>query len=235
MEGHNQEGLFEGMAGKVLIRRYKRTCARAECPTCYESWAGKEASRIEHRLRMAPKKSRPIHVVVSPCRDDVLGLNYEALRRKCYVVLKKARFLGGSVIFHPFREDESSKRWYFSPHFHALGFGWIQNVKEGYEAHGWIVKNLGLRKTVAGTALYQLSHAGIHEKRHTVTWFGSLSYNKLNVPAQDPPEELCPICREKLRELWYVGPGPFPVPDQEGDFWVGPEGWMYKPQRFRYG
>ena len=235
VEEHNQEGLLEGMAGKVLIRRYKRTCARAECPTCYESWAGKEAGKIEHRLRMAPRKSRPIHVVVSPSVGDICRLSYEELRRKCYVVLKKARFLGGSVIFHPFREVETSKRWYFSPHFHALGFGWIQNVKEGYEAHGWIVKNLGLRNTVSGTALYQLSHAGVHGKRHTITWFGALAYNKLSVPARVPPEEVCPICGEKLRELWYVGPGPIPVLDEEGDFWVDPEGWMYKPRRFSGG
>jgi len=38
--------LFDGMAGKVYVRVFKRMCARAECPVCYEKWAGKEASKI---------------------------------------------------------------------------------------------------------------------------------------------------------------------------------------------
>ena len=233
VEEHNQEGLFEDMIGKVYVRRYKRTCARAECPICYESWAGKEAGKIQYRLRMAPRKKRVIHLIVSPSTRDICMLSYEELRRKSYSISKESGFWGGSCIFHPYRENELTNRWYFSPHFHMIGYGWIQHTKEGYEKHGWVVKNAGIRKTVSGTALYQLSHAGIHERYHTITWFGSLSYNKMRIPPQDPPLERCPICGEKLRELWYVGP--LDLPEREGEFWFDREGWIYKPRRFSGG
>lgn len=221
------------MVGKALIRMYKRTCMRAECPTCYESWAGKEGRKIQHRLRMAPKKRRPIHLIVSPPMEFWIRHNYEELRRESYVISKSNGFLGGSCIFHPFREDELTKRWYFSPHFHMIGYGWIQHTKEGYERHGWVVKNAGIRKTVSGTALYQLSHAGIHKKYHTVTWFGSLSYNKLKVPPRVPEKDVCPICGQPLRQLWYFGSKA--LPEEEGDYWLEIDGFVYKPTRFSGG
>lgn len=230
VDEHNQEGLCQDMAGKVFVRRYRRTCMRAECPECYESWAGKEAGKIEYRLQMSPKKYRAIHLIVSPPIRVWVRSSFEELRRKSYAISKESGFLGGSCIFHPFREDELTKDWYFSPHFHMIGFGWIERTKEGYERHGWVVKNAGLRKTVSGTALYQLSHAGIHKKYHTVTWFGSLAYNKLRVAKKEPEKECCPICGQELRQLWYFGNED--LPGEEGDFWMDPEGWVYRPKRF---
>ena len=233
VEEHGQEGILENMVGLVFIRRYRRTCMRAECPTCYESWAGKEAGKIERRLRFAPKKSRPIHLVVSPSVEDVCRLSFVELRHKAYVVSKKSGFLGGSCIFHAFRERDSTKKWYFSPHFHMIGYGWIVRTKEGYERHGWVVKNAGLRKTVSGTALYQLSHAGVHGSHHTITWFGNLAYNKMRAPPLEEVEERCPICGQRLRPLWYFGSEELPM--VEGDYWVDPGGWVYKPMRYSGG
>lgn len=233
VEAHNQEGILESMAGKVFVRRYQRTCLRAECPTCYESWAGKEAGKVQDRLRRSPKKGRPIHLIVSPSMLDIARLSYERLRRRSYVISKNSGFKGGSCIFHPFREREGRRGWEVSPHFHMIGFGWIKGTKEGYERHGWVVKNARIRKTVSGTALYQLSHAGIHKHHHTVTWFGSLAYNKLRIPPQEPEKEVCPICGEELRELWYFGSEK--LPEERGDFWLDPEGWVYKPRRFSGG
>ncbi len=233
VEAHTQQGICEDMIGKAFVRIYKRSCVRAECPTCYESWAGKEAGKIQYRLQRAPKKRRPIHLVVSPPTKDVCMLSFEALRRKSYVISKDSGFLGGSCIFHPFRENELTKTWYLSPHFHVLGYGWVVKTKEGYNEHGWVVKNVGIRKTVSGTALYQLSHAGIHDKYHTVTWFGSLSYNKLHIPREIIEKEVCPICGQELREIWYFGG--LDLPEKEGDYWLDPEGWVYKPRRFSGG
>lgn len=236
VEEHVQEGLAEKMAGRVFVRRYRRTCMRAECPTCYESWAGKEAGKIEHRLRMAPLKGRPIHLILSPPMELVVSSDFEDLRRKSYVISKNSGFSGGSCIFHPWREEELTKTWYFSPHFHMIGYGWIHHTKEGYESHGWIVKNARIRKTVSGTALYQLSHAGIHGKHHTVTWFGCLAYNNLRVPPMEEKVERCPMCGQKLRPLYYFGAGD--LPEEEGDYWLevgDPPRWIYKPRRFSYG
>jgi hypothetical protein len=214
----------EHESGLAFVRRIQRRCHRAVCHDCYESWAGREAEKIQYRLRAAPKKRRPIHLVVSPPIEAWVHSTFVELRRKSYVVSKESGFLGGSCIFHPFREDELTKRWYFSPHFHMIGFGWIQGTKEGYAQHGWVVKNVGLRKTVAGTALYQLSHAGVHKKYHTVTWFGSMSYNNLKIPPREP-ENRCPECKSKLRPLEYVGSDEAPM--EKGDYWLPVDDWIY--------
>jgi hypothetical protein len=229
VEEHNQEGLFDSRAGKIFVRLYRRTCLRADCPTCYEKWAGKGAGKIEYRLMMAPGSGRPIHVVASPPVSDVCSLSFQDLRKKSYVVMKKSGFYGGSCIFHPFREDELTGKWYFSPHFHFIGFGWIKKTKEGFNRHGWIVHNIGVRETVSGTALYQLSHAGVHDRHHTVTWMGSLSYNRFKIPPKLPERDVCPLCGQELRELVYLGSED--LPDVEEGFWLEPndEWWVYAP------
>jgi len=232
VEEHNQEGLFESMHGKAYVQMKKRTCARAECPICYEKWAGKEAEKIAWRLD-AWSKGKVIHVIASP-KKAWSSMSYEKLRVECYRILRKSGIIGGSVIFHPFREKKKTKVWYLSPHFHVLGYGWVVKTKEGYSEHGWVVKNVGLRKTVSGTALYQLSHCGVHKNYHAVTWFGHLSYNKLKVvPRPKPEKEKCPMCGEVLRPLYYFGP--VELPTEEGFYWLDPEGFVEKPRRWDYG
>jgi len=236
----------EGQKG-VYVKAYKRTCLRAECPICYESWAGKEAEKLEYRLKkwspnyrylwersLKKKDSRhePIHVVASPSMKD-LSLSYEELRRKCYRVLKKTGVLGGAVVFHPFRINKKTKEVKFSPHFHSLVYGWVTRIKENYEESGWVVKNTGVRKSVKQTVLYLLSHCGINPKHHSVTWFGKLSYNKLRVKPKLEEPELCPICKTKIKELLFLGDSSELVLDEE---WFGDvEKWVYKPKRFDYG
>ncbi len=230
VEAHVQQGLDEDRAGLVFVRRYQRTCFRAECPVCYESWAGKEAGKIAWRLQHAPKQGRPIHLVVSPPVEVWIRVpTYEGLRRMAYKIAKKSGFRGGSCIFHHLRQNKLTFQWCFSPHFHMIGFGWIWGTKEGFERHGWIVKNLKIRKTVSGTALYQLSHAGIHGSKHTVTWFGNVAYNNLKVPPKPEREEVCPVCGEPLKPLWFFGKRN--LPEEIGDFWLPPEGWVEKPSR----
>jgi hypothetical protein len=107
-----------------------------------------------------------------------------------------------------------------------IGYGWIKGVAENYEASGWIVKNAGVRESVGATALYQLSHAGVHAHHHTVTWFGKLAYNKMRVVPEVPEEEVCPLCGGKLSKVAWVGEGVCPVPEEEGEYFVEPSGWI---------
>ena len=216
------------VVGKVYVKKYRRSCGRAECPICYEKWASKEAHRIEHRLGYWKKGGfrRPIHVVFSPPLDD-LELSYSKLRQKLYRIARKVSLLGGCVIFHPFRENEGG-RMVFSPHFHALTFGWVRGVREVHLESGWVIKNLGVRKSVHATAMYQLSHAGVHPKRHTVTWFGRLSYNQLRVPKLEMEKEVCPLCGERLVSLVWMGGGDPPVGEKEAEYFVDPGGWSEK-------
>ena len=121
------------------------------------------------------------------------------------------------------------KHWYWSPHFHVLGFilggygrcrccerkwnclkgcgGFDDKSYQLFLKDGYYVKVLGKRKTVFGTAWYQLNHASVKKnvKRfHVSTWFGVCSYRKLKVTVEKR-KELCPICRHDLIDIRYFG------------------------------
>lgn len=241
VEGHVQQGLDEDRVGKISARSYQRTCFRAECPVCYESWAGREAGKIAWRLQhtkkdgvIIPRLGKPIHLVVSPPVEVWIRSTFESLRMASYRIAKENGFRGGSCIFHHLRQNKLTFQWYFSPHFHMIGFGWIHGTKEGFERHGWVVKNVGIRKNVSGTALYQLSHAGIHASKHTVTWFGELAYNNMDKPPPMPEkEDLCPSCGEPMKPLYYFGN--LTLPEERGLFWFSPDGWVEKTTRYGGG
>jgi len=238
VEGHAVHRLdCVSYEGKVFVKRYRRSCDRAECPICYEKWASRAAFRAERRLKQyCSGYRRPIHVIVSPSQVDCDSLDYAELRLKAYNILKKVGIEGGVCIVHPFRENED-KSWYLSPHFHFVCYGWIRNVGAMYEKEGWIVKNLGIRKSVYATLHYQLTHAGVHRpseeakffekegKKATITWFGALSYNKLKVEEEEGKEK-CPVCEKPLVALkWIHWDRPPPLPEEEGEYFVDPEGW----------
>lgn len=222
-------------SGKVFIKKYKRNCGRGECPIDYETWASKEAHRATRRLETFQKtikgtRASPIHVVISPCQSDVDTLDYARLRTKAYSVLKRTGMFAGVMIIHPFRETDSGT-WYLSPHFHFLGYGWVSNVGDTYEKTGYIVKNLGVRKSVYATLVYQLSHAGIYikeagekGKKATITWFGSLSYNKFHYK-DEPVKHVCPICEQTLHVVEWRGIGDPPLlsldsPQDTGEYFL---------------
>jgi hypothetical protein len=170
-------------------------------------------------------RSKPIHVVLSPpigAISEDLGA-FQGARNLAYQIAKQSGLWGGACFFHSYRLKcsscgsaipdynrtcscgNSAFQLFFSPHFHIQGFGWIRNTKEGFERHGWVVKNLGIRKSVFWTFQYLLSHAGV-SRFHTVTWFGKLSYNKLkNVPILGAVRELCPFCGRALGPLVWIG------------------------------
>lgn len=234
---HKQNLLDAVSAGRVFIRRMVSTCLRSGCPTCFEKWAGKEAHAMVYRLTEAKKGrmylGRVIHVVVSLPESDyyLVVQDYSQLRLKIYRMVKKVGLFGGSMIFHPFRFKKVTKKPYFSPHFHILGFGFIRGKKvaSNHRKTGYIIKNLGLRKSVGATAQYQLSHAGIKSGVHTVTWFGAISYNKLKVKPEVVDVDVCPVCGAELRRVVWLGSGDSnPLGDRPaGDFWIEPGGWGY--------
>lgn len=179
--------------------------------------------------KMATAKGfRPIHVVLSPPKKlhDAFRTSegYRKIRKTAYAIAKKSGLYGGLMIIHPYRlrcknctstipdyKKQCPKcggsvfEWYFSPHFHFIGYGWIQRTEEGYSEHGWIVKNLKTRKSVFATLRYLLSHAGV-SKFHTTTWFGKLSYRVMRyVPKLGRVLEVCPHCKRLLRPTVWIG------------------------------
>lgn len=212
-------------AGKVFVRRIHFNCGKPSCPVCYErGWAVHEAGNIERRLNEASKRfGQPEHIIAA-LPPKFYGLSFEELRQKAKEILLDRGVIGGVLIFHGFRYN-SIRRWYWSPHFHCLGFiyggygcrgckkcvkgcgGFVDRSYRCHEKDDWIVKVKGKRKTVFGTAWYQLNHASLKvgvRRFHAATWFGVCSYRKLRV-TKERAEELCPICQHELTGIFYCG------------------------------
>jgi hypothetical protein len=211
----------KGYPSMIFVKKYKRSCGRAQCPVDFEKWASKEAHRATRRIeefqRQYPEMGKTLHVVVSPSQADIDSLDYAKLRKKVYLALKSCSVRAGICIIHPFRLNHQNKTWYLSPHFHIVGFGWVRNSASFYQKTQWVVKNLGLRNSVYATIAYQLSHAGVYMraedergKKTTVTWFGKLSYNQFKYHPEDEKEE-CPICGSFLTLLEWRGIGDPPL------------------------
>ena len=213
--------------GKVFRRIVHHFCNKPSCPVCFKSgWAVRQAGNIEGRLAEASKRFGQVEHIVATVPPKFYGLDYLSLRHKIIKVLALRGIIGGVMIFHGFRYN-LRKSWYWSPHFHVLGFilggygrcrrckkkcfkgcgGWEDTKYRAYEKDGCIVRVLGKRKTVFGTAWYQLNHSSINvtKKRfHVAVWFGTCSYRKLKVTVEKR-KELCPLCQHDLIAIEYLG------------------------------
>lgn len=102
--------------------------------------------------------------------------------------------------------------------------GFEGRTRREYAKDGYIVKVKEERKTIQGTAWYQLNHCSIRpDKRgsHAVTWFGTCSRKKL-VLTKAVMKELretrkCPICGMELVELRHMG---FEGARIASEFWI---------------
>ncbi|MCJ7632705.1 hypothetical protein MUP77_09995, partial [Candidatus Bathyarchaeota archaeon] len=181
---------WHGCLEHGVVQKYQRSCDRAECPICYESWASRGAKRIVHRLKGSRGRwGNPIHISFNPAPCLWL-LPKKILTRELYRVAKRLGIEGGTFIFHPKRQNEAGN-WFVSIHWHGLVYGWHR----GFHIRGWVVKNHGVRRSEKErftTARYQLSHAGVHASEHTTVWFGSCSYNKMKVESLPREKKLCP-------------------------------------------
>ena len=205
-------------------------CFSPKCPVCWLLWCKRASARIEARINSylsVHKKLKAIHVVSSiPFNHYHLPIG--RLRHLAQKYVKTAGFWGGSCIFHPFRQEKGSGIWYFSPHFHFIGVGWIVNTSSLYHKSGWIVKNVRVRDTIFGTAFYQLTHAGVfygEGRKHSITWFGCMGYRMMPMEPILKNTRVCPVCGEKLFTLVWLGEGDLPLPCGRGylasaDNWV---------------
>ncbi|BDQ30592.1 hypothetical protein NZNM25_07660 [Nitrosopumilus zosterae] len=213
--------------GKIFIRRYQLSCFRPACKTCWEKWIGRQSNVATRKIERYSKKENisPIHIVLSVSNWDY-ELDYKQMKQKARKILNEIKIRGGSIIFHPFRFNKKIRCWYFSPHFHVVGFGFIPkgSLVDAYHQNGWFVKYLGVRKSVFATFYYLLSHCGIRHRTRATTWFGDLSYSKLEKEIL-PDFSKCPLCGRKLTEIYYKGWDP---PIESNSFFEGfldSEGW----------
>ena len=218
------------------------TCSACASYTMHRD-APEQAQRVFSMSKQAHhtdgwKYGRKLHATISIPPE----LYYKALTRGGYEWLKKTALriaqqcgiVGGVLIFHPFRQngiaddDDLDPNYQpvetndgnkycarFAPHFHIVGFGWIENTAEIYEKTGWVVKNIRTRdksiKTlhdVESIILYLRSHAGVLDdsspaqwKLKSVVYFGACGPRVMKLTAYldvDTPQ-ICPECGTPLQ------------------------------------
>jgi hypothetical protein len=238
LELHNKvvfdkDGKLVNCQGKGYFKPVFHSCDKPSCPVCYErGWAIREARNVDFRLEQASKKFGQAEHIIVMLPPKFWGLSDEGLRVKCMDVLYSRGIVGGALIFHGFRYN-LRQCWYWSPHFHVLGVilggmgkcrrcskcrkgcgGFVDKNYRLNEADGCYVKVKGKRKTIFGTAWYQLHHATIRtdvKRFHVVTWFGVCSYRRLKLTKElrkeydERHKQKCPICGSDLVRHEYCG------------------------------
>ena len=217
--------------GKVVVRHKHMWCHKSSCPVCFiRGWSVRQSRSIEGRFVEGDRRGfgKVEHVVVSVAVAD-RGLPESVMRKRCRDALTDRGVIGGCMIFHGFRIDRKRKVLGWSPHYHSLSYidggfdrcrdcvhdrddcrscdGFKGREVRGYAKDKYLVKVLPERKTVFGTAYYQLNHATVRvgiKRFHSVTWFGSCANRKFksaNVEAQI----LCPICSSEMVKSIHMG------------------------------
>lgn len=221
--------------GKMVVRHKHLWCHKSSCPVCFiRGWSVRQARFIEGRVNEGVERGfgDVEHVVVSVDPKDY-GLSEAALRKKARAVLVSCGVFGGTMIFHGYRMDRGRGVLSWGAHYHVLGFvdggydrcrkckaggkfvdckncdGVDGKLYKAYGESGFIVRVLEERKTVYGTAWYQMHHSTVRlgiKRFHVVTWFGSCGYNNFKrKSAVSVAETVCPVCRGEMVKVAYVG------------------------------
>jgi len=216
---------------KNWIKHCELSCFRKDCSVCFEKWLDRASNRATRRIEKYEKISgKPAkHIVISPPKWD-WNLSYPELKEKARQIMKESNILGGNMIFHPFRYYKEKKEWYWSPHFHIVGFGWIEHVGKISKKTGWVIKNIGKRHSIYSTIWYELSHCGNKDKIQSIVWFGDLSYSnakysKLLKEEEEESLDLCPICEHMLLDIVCTSEKKPPPIEFEG--WDDEYQWRY--------
>ena len=247
IQGHKDK-TFNGctMTGKGYATNFQMCCFRADCEYCWLNWSYRQASKATKRIEkfesMTNYKVR--HIIISVPQWDY-GKDPKVLRKmardKLNAVMPNEDWnkFGGCIVYHPNRkiwvDSDQRFRWYYSPHFHVMGFGWTLPTKETNEIRqGWIIETQSnyddynkRERSTFQTLSYILTHAGIKKGKQTLTWFGDLSYCKLSMPKEDYLMGNCPICECKLSNCRPNSEFYFKPPDYKTEFVIDLDKWEF--------
>lgn len=102
-------------------------------------------------------------------------------------------------------QDDPREYLYWSPHFHLMGWGFLENSKKFEERTGWVYHKERTRswEDIPPTVSYLLSHAWLFSPgKNAYRYWGGLSPTKLAV-TQDVAWEIqkCKVCGKALRRI----------------------------------
>ncbi len=235
------------VTGKGYATNFQMCCFRADCEYCWLQWSYRQASKATRRFEKYQEKTKteykPRHIIISVPKWDY-GKSKKELseiaRNKLNSVIPKWSHFGGCIVYHPFRKHwiSGSFRWYYSPHFHILGYGWTlpSDSDESMEnRRGWTIKiakdrdekGNPIERNTFQTLSYILTHAGIKRHNHTLTWFGELSYCKLVIPKDDYEMGKCPICENILSKCKPKNEFSFKPPESKMEFIIDLDKWDF--------
>lgn len=114
----------------VDVHARHMSCFNPRCPLCYKSWAVREAKSAAYILGEASRLFGVVEHGTISVPPSMYGLKFETVKAKVMKGLRDRGVLGGIIMFHPARfnsfEEARKKQqpqgWYFSSHFHFLGF-----------------------------------------------------------------------------------------------------------------
>jgi len=188
--------------------------------------------------------TRLSHVVISPPIDNYDWKNeFDRAKRDLKEVRDRSGLTGGAAIFHPLRRTERAKlefqgaKWagypgsgwdwvhengyindpdyvYFSPHWHIIGYGWIEPGDTEFALTGWVVKRIRTITGIEGGGVkrllhYLLTHAGWKDNGarggNCVIFFGEMSVRSMGVTSRKETHLYgCPVCGCRVEE--FIGP-----------------------------
>lgn len=169
-------------------------CHQKTCPDCWRTWAYLSGRRAGLRTWAGKKivfgkwKGRLLHIVVS---YPYVGGDPNRYRKDCYKTCIEHGIEGGAVVMHHMRTDDDHNRvpdGYI--HFHVIGLarGHVKPA-EGSNPIFKVIRDSRHKdyrgfqsaREVIDCITYILRHASVKEgPSHTLTYFGSISYNKLS-------------------------------------------------------
>ena len=226
------KGYFKICSIDNFARKFVYHCGRIGCEICAKRAGARTAKKIERRIWLyglrikhitkGRRKPLPSHIIeaIDPKSDF-----WNWHKQKQTETLKKIRKLvglsGGAEINHLWAFDKSNMTPFYRPHKHLIVFGWLKS-----NASELIKKEFGIdlvyhkvrdgtlysRLDVFAVAFYQLSHCAVKHNKHSIKWFGNLSYNKIsNKTLEEYKDEeyikqdeviektkCCGICNERL-------------------------------------
>jgi len=194
------KGFFKRCREDNFVRKYVYHCGRLGCEVCAKRAGARASKKIEKRIWLyglriqkiskGRRNPLPSHIIEAvDAKDDFWKLPKEKQTTLLKKIRKEVGLIGGAEINHLWAFDKSDLKPFFRPHKHLIAYGWLRS-----DAHEIIKEKFGINmvyhKVAGGTlrtrldvfavAFYQLSHTAVKHDKHSIKWFGELSYRKIS-------------------------------------------------------